>query len=81
MNLCRCPACQPAAPDPRYCEAWRLECEARSVCRLPTKEVRQKHMEKVAARRGAAAAARLAEDVVKQWKRLRQGTAADGFKQ
>lgn len=47
-------------------EAWRAECEARWVMRLP-KEERQAYYAMVKERRGEAAAQRLVADVRKLW--------------
>lgn len=54
---CRCVTCLP--PGPTYSEAHRAACEARWVAALPTHGDRRAYLERVARRRGQAAADRL----------------------
>lgn len=50
-----------------YSEEWRAECEARSVCRMPGKGARWKHIDAVKARRGEVAAEELRKLVSRIW--------------
>ena len=59
-----------------WTEAFRAECEARKVMRLPKPE-REAIYRSVAQLRGQAAAQRLAEDVSSQWRK--NGSGAFGW--
>lgn len=48
-------------------EEWRRECEAREVCRMPTKERRRRYIQRVGEVRGAEARKILEDDVRRVW--------------
>ena len=48
-------------------EAWRAECEARSVLAIPTKGGRYNYLNKVQERRGKEARDRLHDEVMRVW--------------
>lgn len=54
------------SPSCTWSEAWRAECEARYVMRLP-KQQRQEYYRAVAEKRGEKAAHRLVADVNRLW--------------
>lgn len=60
-----------AAAVDTYSEAWRAECEARFVCRLPTRSRRLAYLDGVAERRGKPAADALIAGVKAQWQPLK----------
>lgn len=60
-----------AAAVDTYSEDWRAECEARFVCRLPTRSRRLAYLEGVAQRRGKPAADELGDSVQREWSRLK----------
>ena len=51
-----------------YCEAWRVECEARHILTMPSRESRRGYIERVRQKRGEAAARTLADLVMAIWK-------------
>ena len=75
----RCLACGQRHPDARevtlvdgttassYSEAWRLECEARSVMALPTLAKRQARLDLIERKRGRAAADALRDAMLAIW--------------
>jgi len=52
---------------PSDSEAWRAECEARGVCRIPTRNGRRAWLLRVEQRRGVESANRLRRDVLTLW--------------
>lgn len=44
-HACRCEQCCPENPAPTYTEAFRHECEARYVARLPSNDQRRDYLE------------------------------------
>lgn len=52
---------------PSDSEAWRAECEARGVLRLPGRMRRNAYMHGVEQKRGTEAAQRLRRDVWRMW--------------
>lgn len=50
-----------------YSEEWRHECEARSVCLMPSRQVRNNHIELIASKRGPKEAERLREKCKQMW--------------
>jgi hypothetical protein len=50
-----------------YSEEWRIECEARAVCKLRTRMHRHDYMERVRSRRGADAHKQLWDLVLQIW--------------
>lgn len=77
MDLCRCEACRPDDPDPRYTRAWMRECEARYVAEMPKRESRRAYLAGVERRRGKAAAERLREQVMAAWSQKAPARGAD----
>lgn len=50
-------------------EAWRMECEARQVLRMPTLTVRQEYLATIAKRRGEPASDQLKQKILQIWQR------------
>jgi hypothetical protein len=53
------------------CEDWRMECEARWVCRLPDKQARVDYLASVEKRRGKAHADDLRAVIRAVWQKTR----------
>jgi hypothetical protein len=56
-----------AAEQDTTSESWRHECEVRHVMNMPLREQRALYVMDVERKRGAAAAKRLRDDVIKAW--------------
>jgi hypothetical protein len=56
---------------PSDSEAWRAECEARGVLRLPTKMRRLAYVRGVEEKRGFESAQKLRRDVIRVWEHQR----------
>ena len=54
-------------------EAWRHECEARHIARMPL-EARREYLEHVQKRRGESAAARLRDTLAALWAKRKELT-------
>ena len=52
-----------------YCELWRVECEARHILKMPSRDSRRDYIERVKTKRGEAAGRQLAEVVMAVWDR------------
>jgi uncharacterized Zn finger protein (UPF0148 family) len=59
------------------CEAWRAECEARTVLRMPTLAQRRKFLADVEKHRGEVAANQLKSDIRKLWDAARPAAGGD----
>lgn len=53
-------------------EAWRRECEARYVLKLPGKDRRQVYLDLVGQRRGEEAKRELEIEIMQQWKKRKK---------
>lgn len=49
------------------CEDWRVECEARHVLKMPSRESRRGYIERIKTKRGEAAGRKLADAVMSVW--------------
>lgn len=58
-------------PVSSYSEAWRLECEARSVLAIRSLDQRQRHLRQIESIRGKAAADRLRAAILAIWQAAR----------
>lgn len=84
----RCLGCGQHHPDARevtlvdgttassYSEAWRLECEARSVLAIPTLAKRQEHLARIEKARGQRAADQLRDTMLVVWNAGRRKNCA-----
>ena len=52
-------------------EHHRRECEARFVLAMPTKEDRAAYIKLVRARRGLISSKQLKEDIMREWKKIK----------
>lgn len=62
-----------------WSEAWRAECEALHVLRLPSKHARHAYLDRVASKRGCAARNALERLAMDVWAALK-GAQDDGVK-
>lgn len=67
---CLCPQCT-SSPAHTYTPEYRMECEARMVCDMPTKERRAEYLALVERKRGPAGAEKLKAAVRKEWNERR----------
>lgn len=54
-----------------YCELWRVECEARHILKMPSRDLRRDYIERIKAKRGEAAGRQLADVVLAVWEARR----------
>jgi len=70
MPACRCERCCPADLAPTYTEAYRLECQARSVAALPSLEARRASLDRWYQRHGKDSTERLKDAIERVWKEM-----------
>ena len=70
MTTCQCESCCPENPGATYTRAHMLACEARRVCRIPTREERAGYLADVEKFRGKDAADALRTAVRKEFDNL-----------
>jgi hypothetical protein len=61
---CHCESCDPENPWPTYTRAYRLECEAKGILKLPFEE-RGPRLERIEKARGKAAADELKAEMIR----------------
>lgn len=67
MTHCRCDRCCPSDPAPTYTEAFKLDCLARTVLRLPSVEERRAWLDQWSAKHGAASTQRVKDEMRRLW--------------
>ena len=72
---CQCPQCTDT-PGETYTERHRIECEARHVCKIETREGRANYLEKIEEKRGFAAMVELRNEVKRQWDLLKNDSGS-----
>ena len=72
MTPCRCERCCPDNPAPTYTEAYRLECQARSVAAMPSLEARRAYLDRWYQRHGKDSTERLKDAVARVFE-IRKG--------
>ena len=72
LTGCRCEQCTDD-PAPTWTEAWRLECEARAVLKMPTREARRDYLASIEKLRGAPGRQRLEAAIMGAHKAKKEG--------